>query len=76
MISLKNEKNNVIQIGEGFSLVFLVFGPFAWIFKGIPSKFVFSFIKCCLFIPYIMGFMGGFNKELLQYYINKGYSRI
>ena len=76
MVSLKNEKGKVVQIGEGFSFKFLVFGPFAWVFSGIPTKFLKSAFKCCLIIPWVIGFMGAFNKELMEYYLKKGYSRV
>lgn len=76
MISLKNSNGNVVQIREGFSIKFFLFGPFMWIFNGIPSKFFASAIKCCFVIPWIIGFTGGYNKELLEYYLSKGYTRV
>jgi hypothetical protein len=76
MLSLQNSKGNVVQISEGFSLKFFLFGPFNWLFKGMLGKFFVSAIKCCFVIPWIRGFKGGYNRELLEYYLSKGYTRI
>ncbi len=76
MISLKNDRGRVVQVKEGFSFGFLMFGPFMWLLKGHPLKFFKSAIKCVFIIPWISGFMGGFNRELLEYYVQRGYQRI
>jgi hypothetical protein len=76
MISLQNDSGKVVQLKEGFSWVFFLFGPWVWLAKGHPAKFMKSLLKCCLFIPWITGFMGSYNKELLSYYLERGYKKI